>query len=187
MTLFNKIKLKRRKEADENVRRAERAIRIAENKAKNTLHDQGVQARKDEKARLLFIQQHQVLGAYIPEDKWVPVRDPEKQPTPAETEALRANQSLYDNLEFAQKAKERAYAENPQDFTSIPIDPKVLEMERQYKKRQRGPLGEVIIPVDSEEEGSRSGSDENPDIISSPLRSVASIDSIAHNADFIQL
>jgi hypothetical protein len=60
-------------------------------------------------------------------------------------------------------------------------------MERQYKKRQRGPLGEVIIPVDSEEEGSRSGSDKNPDIISSPLRSVASIDSIAHNADFIQL
>jgi hypothetical protein len=28
-------------------------------------------------------------------------------------------------------------------------------MERQYKKRQRGPLGEVIIQVDSEEEGSR--------------------------------
>jgi hypothetical protein len=108
-----------------------------ENKARNTLKERGIQARKDERARLLFIQQHQALGAYNPNDKWILIRDPEKQPTPAETDALRANQSRYDHLEQTQKAWDKAYSDDPTEFTNIPIDPMILEHERQFQILQK--------------------------------------------------
>jgi hypothetical protein len=62
-----------------------------ENKAKNELHDRGVQAQKDEKVRLLMIQQHYELGISLPDNIWNPIRDPKKQPTLAERDALHAN------------------------------------------------------------------------------------------------
>lgn len=91
-----KMKEKRLQEADDKLRKAKRAIQITENKALRELKSRGVQARKDEKARLALIRQQQPLGAPLPDSIWVPIRDPEKHPTPAEREALRANQSLYD-------------------------------------------------------------------------------------------
>jgi hypothetical protein len=63
----------------------------------------GVQARKDKKARRLLIQESQVLGYFIHSDTWITIRDPEKQPTPAETAALSASQSLYNTAVTAQK------------------------------------------------------------------------------------
>jgi hypothetical protein len=109
------------------------------------LKERGIQARKDERARLLFIQQHQALGAYILDDMWIIIRDPEKQPTPAETDALRANQLLYNHLEHTQMARDKAYSDDPTEFTDIPIDPTILEPtilehERQFQVLQRGPL-----------------------------------------------
>ena len=79
------------------------AIVFAENKARKELHKRGVQARKDEKARRILIQESQVLGSFIHPDAWIPIRDPEKQPTPAETAALSASRSLYDAVATAQK------------------------------------------------------------------------------------
>jgi hypothetical protein len=181
---LQKIKDKRRNEADDNLRKAKTAITRAENKAKSILHERGVQARKDERARLLFIQQHQALGTHIPDNKWIPIRDPEKQPTSAETDALRANQSLYDHLEQTQKARDNAYSDDPTEFTDILIDPAILEHERQFQILQKGPLNQLVIEVDAEEEQGNE-SDEGDDIASSPPRSVMSIDSIAANADFI--
>jgi hypothetical protein len=94
---FKKIKDKRRQEADDKLKRAKKAITVAENKAKNALRDRGVQARKDEKARLAFLKANSgLVGVEIPDSMWVPIRDPQKNPTAAEKEALRANQSLYD-------------------------------------------------------------------------------------------
>jgi hypothetical protein len=56
-------------------------------------------------------------------------------------------------------------------------------MERQFELASQRPLFQVQIDVDSEqEEGSQAGSD-----VVSPPRSVATIDSIAENADFIDL
>lgn len=75
--------------------------------------------------------------------------------------------------------RDRAYSENITEFTSIPIDPAILEEERQFQIRQRGGL-QVVIPVDSEEEGGVESGVED-------YQSVASIDSIAANADFVSL
>ena len=75
------------------------------------------------------------------------------------------------------------YAANPMSFSSIPIDPTILEEERQFQLCQRGGL-QVIIPVgDSDGEGDDSGADDED----KDQRSVASIDSIAENADFVNL
>jgi hypothetical protein len=49
-------------------------------------------ARKAEKEHWQFIIEHQgILGAHIPPEKWIPIRDPQKDPTPTEREALHAN------------------------------------------------------------------------------------------------
>ena len=77
------------------------AITLVENKARNELYKRGVQVCKDEKVRIMYIKEQQVLGAEIPPLIWVLIRDPNKNPTPAEIEALRANQSLYDATEVA--------------------------------------------------------------------------------------
>jgi hypothetical protein len=110
---------------------------------------------------------------------WVPIRDPQKNPTFAEKEALRANQSLYDAAELAQQEWNESRSENPADFTDIPIDPTILDGERQFQVRQR-PLDQVVVQVDSEEDEEAGSDVELP-----PPPSVASIDSIAENADFV--
>jgi hypothetical protein len=129
---LQKIKIKRRKEADDVLWKAKTTITRAENKAKNELNAIGIKAWKDEKARLLLIQQHQALGISIPDHLWIPIRDPEKQPTPAERDTLHANQSLYDAVETAQVEWDRVHLENPLVFIDIPIDPAILEAERQF-------------------------------------------------------
>jgi hypothetical protein len=128
-----------------------------------------------------LIQQHQALGISIPNYIWNPIRDPQKESTPAERDALRANQSLYDAVERAQQEWHRVQSENPTEFTSIPIDPTILEAERQFQI-QRRPLNQVVINLEEEGSESEGGSD-----IVSPPRSVISIDSITENADFISL
>ena len=66
-----------------------------------------------------------------------PIRDPEENPTPAEGEALRANQSLYDAAVIAQLEWDTSRSENPTEFTTIPIDQSILDAERQFQVRQR--------------------------------------------------
>ena len=81
---------------------------------------------------------------------WVPIRDPQKNPTATEKEALRTNHSLYEALERAQEEWNKSRSEDPADFTAIPIDPAVLDDERQFQVRQR--LDQVVMEVDSEED-----------------------------------
>ena len=64
---------------------------------------------------------------------WVPIRDPEKNPTPAEKEALRAHQSLYDTSAKAQLEWEKSQSENPTDLTTISINQSILDEERQLQ------------------------------------------------------
>jgi hypothetical protein len=58
-----------------------------------------------------------------------------------------------------------------------------LEEERQFQIHQRGGL-QVVILVDSEEEG---GAESKVESRVEDYQSVASIDSIAENADFVSL
>ena len=64
---LEKIKIKDRKEAEDTLRKAKKAITCAENKAKRELYTRGVKARKDEKARLALIRQQPILGTLIPD------------------------------------------------------------------------------------------------------------------------
>jgi hypothetical protein len=88
---LEKKKQLKRKAADDAIRKARTKIRRYESKAKSELHKRGVQARKDEKARLQFISSNQILRIQILDEKWLLIRDPEKNPLPEEKEALCAN------------------------------------------------------------------------------------------------
>jgi hypothetical protein len=184
---------KRRKEADEVLRKANLALIRAQNKQKEELRQLGVADRRQEQERKKYIQQHQALGSQIPNHMWTTIRDRQKEPTTDETEACRiALQSLYDAVAKAQHDKEEAYTANPISFTSIPIDPIILEEERKFQLSQRGGI-QVTIPVDSEgeEEGEEEGVEEGEEGDKydemEDYRSVVSLDSIVENADFVSL
>jgi hypothetical protein len=99
-------------------------------------------------------------------------------PTPQDQEALRPNQSLFDNVTCAQLEWDRVQSEDYAEFTSIPIDPMIIQEEQAFILCWRPTCD---IPIDSDSDGETEGSD----IVVSPPRSVMSIDSIAENADFI--
>ena len=129
--------------------------------------------------------QCQGFGITIPPLAWIPIRDRQKEATAAENEArCIALQSLYEAVRNAQHNQDKVYAANPISFTSIPIDPAILEEERQFQISQRGGL-QVIIPVELEEEDG--GVESRVDSALEDYRSVISIDSIVENADFISL
>jgi hypothetical protein len=50
-----------------------------------------------------LIQESQVLRSFIHPDTWIPIQDPEKQPTPAETAALSAPRSLHNAAALAEQ------------------------------------------------------------------------------------
>ena len=51
------------------------------NKARNRLKARGIQARKDNKARLERIRQTQLTGDLVPVEDLLPIREPDKDPT----------------------------------------------------------------------------------------------------------
>jgi hypothetical protein len=177
---------KRRKEADDELQKKTTALSRAQNKQAEELRQEGVVDRQDERERKKLIQQHQTLGITIPTLTWVPIHDRQKDPTAAETEGRRiALQSLVDAVADAQRKQNETYAANPESFTSIPIDPAIIEEERRFQLSQRGGLQmTILVDLEEEEEGDESG-DESMD--EDYPRSVASIDSIAENADFVTL
>jgi hypothetical protein len=69
-------------------------------------------------------------------------------------------------------------------FNSITISLNYLEDEQQFLLSKGNPLNRIIIQLDEEED---EGGDRGGDIIVSPVRAVASIDSIKENANFIEL
>jgi hypothetical protein len=179
------IKTKRRNEANDKIKKAKRAVEFAENQAKRQLHIRGVQARKDEKARIAHLRSLSI-GIPAPNELWTPIRDPEKNPTSAEKEALRAHPSLYDAVAIAEAEYEASRSENPADFTSIPIDPSILEDEHRFAQRQGRVTNQVVIQVEEEELGEPGeGSGDEGSEAEGSVSSVASLDSIAQNADFI--
>jgi hypothetical protein len=72
---LQKMAQKRRKEADEALQKATRALTLAENRQKNELTAEGVLDRTAKRERKQWIQQHQPLGFTIPPSMWIPIRD----------------------------------------------------------------------------------------------------------------
>jgi len=185
MDSLEKKKMLKRKAVDNAVTKQKIKIRKYENKAKREYHEAGVKARREEKARLRFLSDNQgVLGAYIPIDAGEPIRDPEKDPLPEEIEAVRiGGLGLYEELTRLEKEAERLKSNDPEIFTGIPIDPEILIIELKFKLAQRKGISQVVVADeddsdDSDEEDGNSEASYRDNIISSPLQSVASIDSI---------
>jgi hypothetical protein len=190
---LEKLKMLTRKSADDAVIKQKTRIRKYENKAIRLRHEAGVKARREEKACLRFLSDNQgILGAYILITSQEPIRDPEKDPLLEELEVVRVGGiGLYEELARLEKEAERVKSDDPEIFTGIPIDPEILAMEHKFKLAQRKGVSQVVIAdedlgdLDEEESSSEGSSVRDDDIVSSPPRSVASIDSIQENTDFI--
>jgi hypothetical protein len=101
---------------------------------------------------------------------------------PEETERLHALQSIYNQLALLEQEAKHLQSDDPALFTGIPVDPEVLQLEHEFKLLQQGGILQVQLQVELSEEES----DQSEDDIALPC-SVASIDSIAENADFVYL
>ena len=180
---LQKMAEKRQKEANKALQKANTALTRAQNKQMEELRQEGVANHSAEREQKQYIQQHQALGSTIPPYMWTPIRDRQKEPTTAEIENQQiALQSLREAVGKAKSDQEEAYTANPISLTLILIDPAILQEEREFQLSQRGGL-QVTIPVDdSADEGADNSRGESK---GDYQRSVATIDSIAENADFV--
>lgn len=117
-----------------------------------------------------------------------PIRDPEKQPTETEFEGLRAHVSLYSELtriETIQDEVKAAIRQEIQDGTLI--QPEILANKRRFVLSQLGGIRNTIVVSNNEREEkegiTQSGDDDIGGI--SPCRSVASLNSIARNHNYV--
>lgn len=77
--LREKIKIRDKKESREALKKAERKLLLAVNKAKNALHIKGIQAHKDEKSRKDRIKVYKAQKELPPPADLILIRDPKKQ------------------------------------------------------------------------------------------------------------
>jgi hypothetical protein len=176
-----RIEIKEKKEKDngEALRKAKRKLAAAVNKAKNNLKDTGIQARKNEKARLARVAEYQLKDELIPVEDMAPIREPDKSPTIVER--ARCEEDFYPDLQLVVNqltaslnnlAPDRLEAPN----TFINEDEDVV-INTTEQRRQGEIVGEYIDsspPLPDYQDSS--------DIESNG----GSIDSIQANADFVE-
>jgi hypothetical protein len=175
------IKEKKEKDDGEALRKAKKKLATAVNRAKNQLKDAGIQARKDEKARLARIVEYRLKDELIPVEDMAPIREPDKYPTIIER--ARCEEDFYPDLQLVVRQLTASLSnlapdrlEAPNTFIDIDGDEDVV-INTTERKHQKERVGEYI------------DSSPPPLIIpdSSDIESNAgSIDSIQANADFIQ-
>jgi hypothetical protein len=203
-----KKKMKVRKVAEEELKKAKKQLAKAELAEREALKRIGIAVRAAERERKKRVRdleaqiKKQVLGVntIISPELLIPIRDPQNEPTENELEAIRIkHQSLYDRIAKEQAEFDRIQAEDPAIFTDIPIDPAILASEQAHRAKGN-PLSQLYIRAISEgtegsngemeeaREGINGGvSREEVDLCSLPPRSVISTGSIAQNADFVAL
>jgi hypothetical protein len=94
---------------------------------------------------------------------------------------------MYDELARLQHESDRLQSNDPSLFTNVPIDPEIFRLEHEFCVSQKGGLSQIQVS-DEEDEGEDSkeaGSDTSECDSISPPQSVASIDSIQENTDFV--
>lgn len=159
---YKKIKEKEQKEKDEAIRKAKKAINDDIRKSKNALYRRGIEARKAEREHKRILLELTAKEEFIPLELFIPIRDPEKNPTLADLESLQPHPSLVQALQELQ-----------------PIDPILLEnSDANEVEFQLEKLEESIELVDD-------SSDRDGGYISEESNN--SNDSITRNADFIRL
>jgi len=166
--LREKIRIRNEQENGEALRKARKRLSQACNKAKAELKAQGVQARKDEKARKERLKEYVSSETFPPIKDLLVIREPDKAPTTQET--LRCTEEGYPELLHIVRQLEREVYQGDIDDTNITI--KVGDSQEQEEVPPTQYLDSSPPPpnlVDS--------SDIDSD--------VGSIDSIQNNADFI--
>ena len=98
---LEKIRIKRVKEGEEGVRKATKAITDFKRRAEQALHRAGIDARRDERNRKKLLEELYKAGEIPDPLILVPIRDPEKNPTLAEQEALQPPPDLLQALQEA--------------------------------------------------------------------------------------
>ena len=134
------------------------------------MNRRGIDARKSEKERKKQVQNIRAQGGIIPSEMWIPIPDPEKNPTPDDLEALQAPPDLLQALLMLEPAPLGGATIGQQPQPQLGDEDKLEEFEICLGEPDRRDLG-----VDGVELGVQSDSDS----------SSISCDSIARNADFI--
>jgi hypothetical protein len=195
-----KKKVREAREAD--LRKAKGQLKKAESSEKEALRVKGVEARRLERERkkqlkeLEQLSKKPIIGidSTISSTLSIPIRDPQNEPTREEQEEVRLRLLPFvERVAQEQLRYDQAQAEDPSffmdDAPEIIIDPEILQQEHVLIKK-RNPLSNLTIQVDNRESDDEieplggKGNREGIVICSSPPRSVASINSIAHNANF---
>jgi hypothetical protein len=187
MDAIQKIKLKRKKEGEEGVRKATKAINDFERKARHTLHRAGIDARKEERGRKRLLEEYYKRGDIPDPLLLVPIRDPEKNPTLAEKEALQTPPDLLQALEEAKAllADPLSQATLISTVPGILIDPQVLLANDPLYVNGRQFYTPWQLEEEEEDTTDQEGGGEGIESADEEgVESVVSIDSIAYNADF---
>ena len=173
------INLREFNKKNEALRKAERKLAIAINKAKKTLKTRGIQARKDEKERLLRLYYYRQQNLEIPIEDSIPIREPDKAPT--FVESLQCTPEFYPELVLA---IEQLRGEFTATSSAISFTTRAEGLEDSSVLIQTQ-LGEEEISIPEEKESSPIPEDESSDA-NSVISDGGSIDSIQRNADFIE-
>ena len=160
----------------ELLRKAEKRLSVAINKAKGTLKSLGIQARKQEKARLLRIWDCRQKNLPILEEDLLKIREPDKEPT--EIEALKCTAEFYPELVLVIGqiksqliTRDKAIQDHLDQHEGVAI-----RLEREE---------EEIDPVDDLEDPLTDNDDSDIQSVSA-ISDGSSIDSIMRNADFVE-
>jgi len=169
---------KAEKEKAAAIKRAQKHIQTAVNKAKAALNYRSISARKAEKQRKQLVKEMQSKGEIIPAEMLIPIPDPEKHPSPEDLESLQPPLDLLQALLILEPIA---------STNSGTIDPQLLTLDSQipdieiYTTREgaeaRYGLGNTIIVDDRENCAEESDSDS----------SSISADSIMRNANFVSI
>ena len=125
-----KIKTKRINEAKEDLRKAERVLQDSNRRALLKHKREGINARKAERERLKMIKELQSNSdEAIDLQFFPPIRDPTKQPTDQELEALLPNPSLEQGVILARQTLAQLEEKGLPTFTDLLIDPQILADE----------------------------------------------------------
>jgi hypothetical protein len=117
---LQKIKEKRQFERSEALRKARKACDDWVKRAEKAYHLAGVDARRTNRNNRNKVIELEAAGLLVPAELLITVRDPSKDPTPAELDALLPNPSLVQAVEELER--EQINKMN----NDIPIDPQLL-------------------------------------------------------------
>ena len=101
-TARQKKRAKEQKEKDEAIRKTQKAIDNNIRRSKIAFNRRGIEARKSERERRKILLELTAREEFIPLELLVPIRDPEKDSTPADLESLQPHPSLVQALQELQ-------------------------------------------------------------------------------------